>query len=101
MSRGKQIDWKQYVRARLPALGLSGAREQEIVEELAQQLDEAYSEALTRGAIVAEAEAHALAQIPDWDALAREIRRAEQSAANKLVERAPENWRAAMQEENL
>jgi predicted permease len=101
MSRGKQIDWKQYVRARLPALGLSGAREQEIVEELAQQLDEAYSESLTRGASVVEAEAHALAQIPDWDALAREIRRAEQSAANKLVARAPENWRTAMQEENL
>jgi predicted permease len=94
-------DWKKYVREHLPALGLSGAREQEIVEELAQQLDEAYSEALARGAGVAEAEGRALGQIPDWNALAREIQRAEQSAAAKLAECAPENWHAAVQEENL
>ncbi|HLW97506.1 MAG TPA: ABC transporter permease [Candidatus Acidoferrales bacterium] len=94
-------DWKKYVRENLPALGLSGAREHEIVEELAQQLDEAYSEALARGAGVAEAEGRALGQIPDWNALAREIRRAEQSAAAKLAECAPENWHVAVQEENL
>ncbi len=41
-------DWKQYVREHLPSLGLSGAREQEIVEEIAQQLDDAYSEAVAR-----------------------------------------------------
>ena len=66
-------DWKKYVREHLPPLGLSGAREQEIVEEIAQQLDDAYSEAISRGLTQEQADAHALSQIPDWNALAREI----------------------------
>ncbi|HLW97505.1 MAG TPA: ABC transporter permease [Candidatus Acidoferrales bacterium] len=101
MREGKPIDWKQYVRQRLPALGLSGAREQEIVEELAQQLDGAYSEALARGESVAEAEGRAAAQIPNWASLALEIRRAEQPLAEKIAATVPENWREAMREENL
>jgi hypothetical protein len=32
-------DWKNFVREHLPPLGLSGARELEIVEELAQQFE--------------------------------------------------------------
>ncbi len=59
-------EWKQYVREHLPPLGLSGAREQEIVEEIAQQLDDAFSEAISRGLTREQAEAHAVAQIPDW-----------------------------------
>ncbi len=34
-------DWKQYVREHLPSLELTGAREQEIVDELAQQFEDA------------------------------------------------------------
>src|SRR5579863_527356 len=94
-------DWKKYVREHLPALGLSGAREQEIVEELAQQLDEAYAEALARGASAAEAEAHARAQIPDWDALAKEIRGAEQPITEKMATTVPDHWREAAREEKL
>jgi putative ABC transport system permease protein len=101
MPEGKQIDWKRYVRQHLPALGLSGAREQEIVEEIAQQLDQVYADALARGASVAEAEGRAAVQIPNWASLALEIQRAEQSASTKLVERAPESWRLAMHEENI
>src|SRR5579862_474163 len=94
-------DWKQYVRGQLPPLGLSGAREQEIVEELAQQLEGAYSEALARGACETEAEAHATAQILDWNALAREICRAETPVAAEISNRVPEPWKAAMDETNL
>ncbi len=101
MPERKQIDWKRSVREHLPALGLSGAREQEIVEELAQQLEEVFVEVLARGSTIADAEARAMRQFPDWTALAQEIRRAEQSAATKLAERTPENWRIATQDENL
>jgi putative ABC transport system permease protein len=94
-------DWKKYVREQLPPLGLNGAREQEIVEEIAQQLDDAHSEAISRGASPAEAEAHAVAQISDWPALAREIRRAESPVTNQISSRVPQEWRAAVQEENI
>ena len=94
-------EWKQYVREHLPPLGLSGAREQEIVEEIAQQLDDAHTEAISRGATPAEAEAHATAQIPDWDLLARELRRAEQPIATEIASRVPDDWREAMQDENF
>jgi predicted permease len=101
MSRGKQIDWKQYVRARLPALGLSGAREQEIVEELAQQLEQSYDEAIARGKKDAEAEAHALEQIRDWKALAEEIRRAETPIVAAAAEHVPEQFHINVQEIRL
>lgn len=42
-------DWNRFVRSRLPGLPLPPAREAEIVEELAGQLEEAYREALARG----------------------------------------------------
>ncbi len=42
-------DWNRLVRSRLPALPLPPAREAEIIEELAGQLEEAYREALARG----------------------------------------------------
>src|ERR1700680_1103853 len=80
-------DWKQYVREHLPPLGLGGAREAEIREELAQQLEDAHSEALALGATEDEAVARAAAQIRDWEALARELREAEQPVAERIVER--------------
>src|SRR4029077_14680722 len=80
-------DWKQYVREHLPPLGLGGAREAEIREELAQQLEDAHTEALALGATEEEAAARAAAQIRDWHALARELREAEQPVAERVAER--------------
>ncbi len=94
-------DWKQFVREHLPPLGLSGAREQEIVEEIAQQIEDAYSEALSRGLTRQQAEAHASAQIPDWNLLARDIQRAEQPVKTEINTRVPQEWREAMHEENF
>jgi predicted permease len=94
-------DWKQFVRENLPPLRLSGAREQEIVEEIAQQLEDAHLEAIVRGATPAEAETHAAAQIPDWNVLAQGIRRATEPIAAQVSASVPENWREAMLEENI
>src|SRR5215831_19093213 len=66
-------DWKAYVREHLPALVLRPEREREIVEELAQQLEQKYAEALSGGASDTEAAETAQAQIKNWNALAREI----------------------------
>lgn len=101
MSDEKQLDWKQHVRERLPNLGLTGAREQEIVDELAQQLEDAYAEAIAQGASPAEAHTRASTQILDWVALAQEIRRAERPVAAQVARSVPENWQIAMQKENL
>jgi putative ABC transport system permease protein len=94
-------DWKQLVREHLPPLGLSGAREQEIVEEIAQQIDDAYAEAISRGLTREQAEAHAVAQILDWNLLAKEIRRAEQPIAHEVTARVPQNIRTVFAEENF
>jgi putative ABC transport system permease protein len=94
-------NWKKYVREHLPSLGLSGAREQEIVEEVAQQIEDAYSDAIAHKLTLAEAEAHAIAQISDWNALARDIRRAERPIANEIASHVPQEWHEVMREENF
>ncbi|HUK31824.1 MAG TPA: ABC transporter permease [Candidatus Acidoferrum sp.] len=94
-------DWKQFVRRKLPPLGLSGAREAEIAEELALQLEQSCSDAIARGASRSEAEARAAAQIRDWRALAAEIRRAETPLAAAAAERMPEGFHFEAQEIRL
>ncbi|MFZ0818867.1 MAG: ABC transporter permease [Candidatus Acidiferrales bacterium] len=102
-------DWRQFVREHLPPLGLSGARETEIVEELAQQLEQSCAEAIARGASRVDAEERAAGQFRDWTVLAAEIRRAEtpvvqhavMQAATHAAARLPEPWRAALREEQF
>ncbi|MGH9858486.1 MAG: hypothetical protein ACRD5F_00525, partial [Candidatus Acidiferrales bacterium] len=81
-------DWKQFVseRLRLPALKME--REAEIIEDLAQQLDEAYRTALTRGATESQARQAALNEITDWNRLAQEITESETRHRRGLEERA-------------
>lgn len=66
-------DWKQFVRERLKLTKLAPSREAEIVEDVAGQLEEAYREALRRGAAEAEACIAAEQHIPDWKAFVTEI----------------------------
>jgi predicted permease len=61
------------VHARLVTGGLGPGREQDIVDELAGQLDEAYREAIGRGLSEADAEAVALAHVPDWTSLSKQV----------------------------
>ncbi|HUK31825.1 MAG TPA: ABC transporter permease [Candidatus Acidoferrum sp.] len=94
-------DWKQFVREHLPPLELSGAREAEIIEELAQQLEQSCSDAIAHGASRDEAEARAAAQIRDWNALVAEIRRAETPIVAAATERVPERFHFEAQEARL
>ena len=54
---------------------------------MTQQLEDAYSEAVAAGASKETAAAHAVSQIPDWRALACELREAEQRPAERVTAR--------------
>jgi len=66
-------DWKELVRVRLTPLPLEPSRREEIIEELAQQLEDAYTEALAAGASDPEALRRSLAQFKDWEELRKNV----------------------------
>ena len=70
-------NWKKYIRERLPHLGVAPEREIDIIEELAGQLEATYERARAGGASDAAATERALREIPDFQALARRLRRVE------------------------
>jgi predicted permease len=71
-------DWSEYVRERLRLRGFRPEREAEIVEEVARQLEDAYSEALRLGANDLQASEIAKRHISDWTALANALQEAHQ-----------------------
>src|SRR5262249_37442297 len=75
----KMPDWKAEVRKRLSGLQLAPARENAIVEELAQHLDESYAELLASGVSEADAYRHARAELRDGGLLTHGLRRVERS----------------------
>ena len=88
MSDEGKSQWVRLVRARLAPLGLEGPREAEIVEELAEHLEDAYEESLALGRTEGEARADALAQFQDWRLLECEVSRAERPAFEGMLARA-------------
>ena len=66
-------DWRQYVRRNLRLSGLRAEREAEVIEDLAQQLGDAYAEALQRGSSPEQAAAAAEKHITDWPTLAKQV----------------------------
>lgn len=72
-----QINWRQYVRSHLPQLAVSPSRENDIVEELAAQLESIYERAKSAGASEAEAVDAVRREVPDWQALAESFVRIE------------------------
>src|SRR5262249_17622949 len=70
-------DWKPEIRRRLARLQLAPTRENAIVEELAQHLDESYAELLACGMSEAEAQRQVLTDLNEDDLLERELRRVE------------------------
>ncbi len=78
-------DWKKEIRQCLEGLRLSATREGEIVEELAQHLEDRYEELLASGATTEEASRTALAELSESDLLTRELRRAERPAAAEPI----------------
>ncbi|HKX00458.1 MAG TPA: ABC transporter permease [Bryobacteraceae bacterium] len=67
-------DFRDYVRKNLPPLGLSGAREAEIVEELALDFQESYERALRGGLNPEEAWEEAKTRALSWKELGERLR---------------------------
>jgi hypothetical protein len=74
-------NWKPEIRRRLANLKLEPTRENAIVEELTQHLDDCYAELLAGGATEAEAARRTLAELRGSELLARELRRVERQVA--------------------
>jgi putative ABC transport system permease protein len=70
-------EWKPEIRRRLANLKLEPTREAAIIEELAQYLEDCYTESLSSGATEAEAYQHTLAELSGSELLAGELRRVE------------------------
>jgi len=78
-------EWKQEIRQRLVDLKLESTREAEIVEELAQHLDDRYAELLSGGAMPEGARRSALAELSERERLQRELRRVERLASQEPI----------------
>ena len=87
-------DWVRHVRDHLELPQLEPRREDELIQDLAQQLDDVYQDALARGESEEAAAALARGQIGDWPALARELTEANASrrrlGLDRLHERSAE-----------
>lgn len=66
-------DWKRIVREKLGTLPLTNGRRDEVIEELAQQLESTYEEALAQGVNEQEAMRRSLSQFKDWEKLRSDI----------------------------
>ncbi len=73
-------DWRLEVLRRLATLNLAPLRETEIVEEVAQHLEDRYRELMAGGAAEIEARRMALEELSDGDLLAQALRRVEHEA---------------------
>src|SRR5882672_6344081 len=78
-------EWKQEIRRRLAPLNLAPTRESEIVEELAQHLEDRYVELLSGGATWEESYRATLAELSDNELLTQELRRVERPAPPESV----------------
>ena len=72
-------DWKPEIRRRLARLQLAPTRENAIVEELAQHLDESYAELLASGVSEADAYRQVRAELHDGGLLTHGLQRIERS----------------------
>ncbi len=76
-------DFKVEIRSRLSELHLSPAREEEIVEELSQHLEQEYERAVSGGASTDEAHRQALDQLNAPDLLRSELKRIERRVSQQ------------------
>ena len=77
-------DWKEYVRQNLQLRNFRPGREAEIVDDLAQQLEDAYRDALSTGFSATEAEKFAREQIADWESLSRYMAKSRHGTMDSL-----------------
>jgi putative ABC transport system permease protein len=79
------IEWKDEIRKRTADLGLDPTREAEIVEELAQHLEDRYAELLQGGAKDNEASRVVLAELSKSTSWTRDLRRVERRVSQEPV----------------
>jgi len=91
-------DWAQHVRPRLSSLRLSPTRENEIVDELSQHLDDRWRELMAGGASPDEATRLALADFRDRDVLTQYLAPLRQA---HWTDSAPSAARRALSVESL
>jgi hypothetical protein len=78
-------DWKAEVRAHLGGLGLSAARELEIIEELSQHLQDQYERELSLGATEEEAQREVLGELNVPQLLGGGLKQVERRVARKTL----------------
>lgn len=78
-ARGRQ-DWRREIRARLEPLRLAPERESEIVEEVAQHLDDRFGELMAMGRTEGDAAAEAWRELEAADVLRRGVSQVERPA---------------------
>ncbi|HEY6403991.1 MAG TPA: ABC transporter permease, partial [Blastocatellia bacterium] len=78
-------EWKQEIRERLADLKLESTREAEIVEELAQHLEDRYAELSSGAPAPDEAYRRTLAELNGRAPLQRELRRVERQVAQEPI----------------
>src|SRR5436190_11158661 len=86
-------DFKEEIRKRLEGLGLSPAREAEIVEELSQHLDDQYEQELSHGATEDAAREAVLTQFNASDPLAQSLKRVERRVPQNPIQMGTERNR--------
>src|SRR5215470_5146202 len=84
-SESHMPEWKKVIGERLAPLKLAPTREAEIVEELAQHLEDRYAELLSSGAAPEEASHAALAELSASEMLQQELRRVERRVAQEPI----------------
>lgn len=77
-------DWKEHVRQNLHLRNFCPGREAEIVGDLAQQLEDAYRDGLSRGLSATEADEFAREHIADWETLSRHLAQSRQGTMDSL-----------------
>src|ERR1044071_2366004 len=78
-------EWKQIISERLAKLKLEPTREAEIIDEIAQHLEDRYQELRARGATDADAARASLAELSGSQLLARELQPVEQLVTREPV----------------
>ena len=81
-------DFREYVRRHLPPLGLTGAREAEIMEEMALEFEERYQRELRAGLTPEQAWRETQKDAPVWHELGNELLMALSEPRAELPERA-------------
>jgi predicted permease len=79
-------DWKPEINKRMAGLNLSPAREDAIIEELSQYLEDCYEESLARGDSPETANRRTVAELSGHNLLVRELQRIERMAPPEALE---------------